>query len=117
MSKLLDLIDRLSAPSEEEAQLLQAREVASRTEDLLATRGWCLWECEALNQDIIVVARDELIDGYPQGYPVYTRGELELLSNVGESTRLLVHEVKKITRAVVMDVTQEVSRVANSKMS
>ncbi|MCL0058736.1 hypothetical protein M1O47_03545 [Dehalococcoidia bacterium] len=92
-------------------RLLQAQDVAERTRDLLATRGWCLWECSALNGDVIVVTKDELIDGYPRGYPVYTRAELELLSNTNVSTKLLVHEAKRITRAIVMGVGDAKQRV------
>lgn len=102
--------------SQEEGEtpgLFQAREVAKRTKELLATRGWCLWECNTLNEDIIVVTRDELIDGYPQIYPIYTQAELELLSNTGEFTKLLVHEAKKITRATVVNIKTEHAKWIN----
>lgn len=114
MSKLLDLIDRLSTPLEEVEmpRLLQAREVARRTKDLLATRGWCLWKCNT-PEDIIVVTRNKLIDSYPQGYPIYTQAELELLSNTGEFTKLLVHEAKKITRATVVNIKTEHAKWIN----
>lgn len=91
-------------------QLLQAQEVAKRTKQLLATQGWCLWACNTLNKDIIVVTRNELIDGYPQRYSVYTQAELELLSNTGAATKLLVHEAKKITRAILVGVTDAKQR-------
>lgn len=58
--------------------LAQAEEVARRTREFLATRGWCLWKCSVLNGDIIVVVRDVTVAGYPE-FPVYTVAELEEL--------------------------------------
>jgi len=87
-------------------QINQAREVAQRTEELLATKGWCLWKCSVLNGDIIMVARDELATGYPEGYPVYTEAELEELfrDGVSQATLRLVHEAKKLAGAIVVGV-------------
>ena len=82
-------------------RLLQAQDVAKRTSDLLATRGWCLWEC-ATGPARIVILRDELVAGYPTGYPTYTEAELTLLSTAGDRTKRLVDEAKKITQAVVI---------------
>ena len=53
------------------AALVQAKETAQRTRELLATQGWCLWECSALGGEIITVVLDENMEGVPKGYPVY----------------------------------------------
>jgi len=71
--------------------------VAMRTRQLLDGRGWCLWQCSALGDDAIVVARDETVKGFPAGLPVYTEAELEEISQAADSTIHLVHEAKKLT--------------------
>jgi len=82
--------------------LEQAQEVAKQTSELLNTPGWCLWKCRALNDEVIVVTRDELVSGIPGGYPVYTEQELEYLLEADDSTLRLVHEAKKQAGAVVI---------------
>jgi len=86
-----------------EEELRQARETASVSE-LLATRGWCLWQCRALEGEVIVVLRDELVDGFPTGYPTYLEQELEYLLEASDSTLRLVHEAKKLAGATVTGV-------------
>ena len=83
--------------------LAQAEEVARRTSELLDKQGWCLWKCSALDDDIVVVCRDEADGGYPTGYPIYMEGELEKLSQDGinDKTLRLIHEAKKLTGARV----------------
>jgi len=96
---------------DEDAALSDAREVARRTREYLATSGWCLWQCHTLDGEVIVVARDENVHGIPDGYPVYTEDELEkLFSNgIGDSTLRLVHEAKKLAGAVVVSVEDTVT--------
>lgn len=91
---------------DEDAALSDAREVARRTREYLATSGWCLWQCHTLGEEVIVVAKDENVHGIPDGYPVYTEDELEkLFSNgISDSTLRLVHEAKKLAGAVVVGV-------------
>lgn len=78
-------------------QIKQAREVARRTRELLATKGWCLWKCITLGGEVIAVVQDESVEGVPEGYPVYTELELEELfkDDVSGVTIRLVHEAKK----------------------
>lgn len=80
-------------------------ETAEWTEELLATRGWCLWECSALNGDTIVVVKDESVIGYPKGCLTYTVAEINMLFGVGKpvssNTLKLVHEAKKLAGAKV----------------
>lgn len=87
----------------EATALAQAEEVAWCTRELLATRGWCLWKCSTLGDEVIAVIREDLIEGVPQGYPVYTELELEELcqDNVNDATLRLIHEAKKLARAKV----------------
>jgi hypothetical protein len=86
-----------------EEELRRAQERASSNE-LLATRGWCLWRCRALGDEVIVVLRDELVDGFPAGYPTYLEQELDYLLEVGDGTLRLVHEAKKLAGATVTGV-------------
>jgi hypothetical protein len=87
-----------------EEELRQAQEAAARTRELLETRGWCLWRCRALDDEVIVVLRDELVGGFPAGYPMYLEQELECLLEVDDSTLKLIHEAKKAAGATVTGV-------------
>ena len=50
------------------------------------------------------MVRNELVEGVPEGCPVYTRAELEELSqgNVSKETLRLVHEAKRLAGAKVI---------------
>lgn len=90
--------------------LARAEETARRTRELLNSQGWCLWECSTLGGDIIAVVRDELVEGVPEGYPVYTEAELEELcwADVSEATLRLTHEAKKLAGTrVTVEVTNK----------
>jgi hypothetical protein len=89
-----------------EEELRQAQEAATRTRELLETRGWCLWRCRALDDEVIVVLRDELVDGFPAGYPTYLEQELECLLEVGDSALKLIREAKKLAGATVTGVAK-----------
>ena len=82
----------------------EAAAVARCTEQLLATQGWCLWQCQALGGEVIVIAGDQGIEGMPQCYVVYTDGDLRELFGEGRSvdtaTLRLVHEARKHGAAV-----------------
>lgn len=82
-------------------------EEAAQTRELLETRGWCLWRCHALENEVIVVLRDELVDGFPAGYPTYLEQELECLLEVDDSTLKLIHEAKKLAGATVTGVEKQ----------
>jgi hypothetical protein len=87
-----------------EEELRQAQEAATRTHELLETRGWCLWRCRALGDEVIVILRDELVSGFPSGYPTYLEQELESLLEVDDCTLKLIHEAKKLAGATVTGV-------------
>ncbi len=93
-------------PLQKEDEPQPAEVVAECTRELFATRGWCLWKCSALGGEVICVVQDELVEGVPEGYPVFTKAELEELCQDGVSgaTLRLVHEAKKIAGAVVVSV-------------
>ena len=100
-------------PVKKEAEPQPAEVVAERTRELLATRGWCLWKCSTLDGEIIAVARDGLVNGIPDGYPVYTGAELEELfwADVSEVTLRMIHEAKKLAGAkVTTEVTTKVAK-------
>lgn len=87
-----------------------ALETVKRTKELLDFQGWCLWQCNMLDGGTVAVVRDELVEGVPQGYPVYTEAELEELfeDDISEATIRLVHEAKKLAGA---KVTTEVTNL------
>jgi len=80
--------------------------VETTTEELLATQGWCLWQCSALDDEIIALVRDASVKGVPEGYVVYTKAEMEEIGRfkVPQSTIRLVHEAKKRASATVISV-------------
>lgn len=84
--------------------LTQAQEVGRRTGEFLALRDWCLWKCEALDGDTILIA-DNFVEDLPDGYPIYAISELEILFGgdkpVSRNTLKLIHGAKKLARAKV----------------
>jgi len=99
-------LEQDAAAEGDPAALARAEETARRTRELLNSQGWCLWKCSALGGEVICVVQDELVEGVPEGYPVFTKAELEELCQDGVSgaTLRLVHEAKKIAGAVVVSV-------------
>lgn len=92
-----------AAPVVEPEEGLQLAEVvAERTYEQLATRGWCLWKCDVLGDDIIVVVRDELVQDIPEGYPVYTSQELFDLLDLDDAMVRMIHEAKKLGDASII---------------
>ena len=83
-----------------------AEEVAARTAESLDCPGWCLWQCEALDGEVIAVIDEALVENLPDGYPTYTIGELYRLLEVPDETLRLVHEAKK-HGAIIMQVQTE----------
>lgn len=82
----------------------QAGGVASRTADLLDTKGWCLWQCEVLGGEVVAIVRDEDVQGVPKGYVRYLESELkELFSDrlAGFDKFRVIHEAKRIFNAEV----------------
>jgi hypothetical protein len=67
------------------------------TMDLLASQGWCLWQCAALDDEVIALVRDESVKDIPQGYVVYTQAEMAEVGRfrVPQSTLRIIHEGKK----------------------
>lgn len=83
------------APESIESDIIKARRLAARTRELLDTKGWCVWECPRLNNDRLVIIRDEMVKGYPPGLSVYTEFDLERVGEMSEGTFRLFHEAKK----------------------
>ena len=92
-----------------EQKLAQAEHTVNRTCQLLDTRGWCKWQCEALGDDVVVIARDHKVTGIPAGLPVYTMQEFQHLFGgskpISRSTLRLAHEAKKLFGARVTSRT------------
>jgi hypothetical protein len=88
-----------SVLNKEVRQLRPAEEVAMLTRRLLGYQGWCRWQCEMLGGEIIIVVKNEMVRGYPEGLPVYTEREIVDLVDMGEDSVLLIHEAKKMDAA------------------
>lgn len=109
MKKLSDKVWGSPGPGEPAAAVVEkaaagpqpAEVVAEETRRQLEGQGWCLWRCSTLGDDVIVVARDELVTAYPTGYPVYLVQELEELLGASADTVRRIYEVKKLTEAVI----------------
>lgn len=91
------------AVKEPTAELLPAEAVVAETQELLEDPGWCLWRCSALANDVIVIVRDELVAGFPAGYPVYTTQELVELAAADEGMIRIAHEAKKLLGAKIQE--------------
>jgi hypothetical protein len=80
-------------------RVLNAARMASDTERLLSDRGWCLWRCESLDNDVIAVVRDDNIHDVYGTCITYTEEELRRLFNerrpVDLATLRLIHEAKR----------------------
>lgn len=105
----LDLLDEGARVAQ-----AQAEEVARRTREFLATRGWCLWQCETLGGDTILIVGDFAEpEELPAEYPVYTLSEIDILfgkdKSASHNTLRLVQEAKKLAEAKVT------SKVTNSE--
>lgn len=89
--------------TEEQAQVL-----SEKTLESLSEKGWCLWRCnDVLHGDVILVVDEQmkkegLVNGIPQGYPVYTLAELAGLIGASDSTVRLIHEAKKTAGAEIV---------------
>ena len=91
-----------------EQKLSQAEHTVNRTCQLLDTRGWCKWQCQALGDDVVVIARDDKVAGMPTGLPVYTMQEFQHLFGdskpISRPALRLTHQAKKLFTATVLSV-------------
>jgi hypothetical protein len=62
----------------------------------LEDRGWCLLRCGGVfGGDTIVLTANKLITGYPEGYPVYSTGEIAALLPLDDRLLQAAHRAKK----------------------
>jgi hypothetical protein len=74
----------------------EAEGVAQVTREKLSSQGYCLWTCRALRNETIVIVRDKTVGHYPDGYPVYTLEEIELLDDLDVKQMRLINHAKKL---------------------
>ena len=84
--------------------LEQAEYAAQETRRQLDSKGWCLWQCDALDGDTVAIVRDESVKGMPPGYAIYTEDELRKLTAMKSAPWRLVHAAKKLAGARVVQV-------------
>jgi len=70
-------------------------EVARQTRELLEKKGYCLWCCHQLNDEIVLVTQDERMADMPLKYAVYTLTELSMVAEMKVNTLRLIHAVKR----------------------
>jgi len=79
--------------------VMEAHRTAWDTEDILATQGWCLWQCDTLDGEVVVIIRDEGRSDIPHQYTRYTENEIHTI--FGHNHRInnahirLIHRAKK----------------------
>ena len=82
--------------------LEQAEYVAQETRRQLDSRGWCLWQCQALDGDTVAIVRDESVKSVPPGHAIYTEAELRKLTAMKSAPWRLVQAAKKLAGARVV---------------
>jgi hypothetical protein len=104
---VLEVKTNIPVPPEKETH---SGDTVDQTKSLLFTQGYCFWRCAALRDETIMVvdqARfDRLPSGAPEGYPLYTLGELEKIEPLPVGTIRLINAAKKAGGAVVISVTK-----------
>jgi hypothetical protein len=93
-------------PISEEIQMKIAMEAAQKTQELLELQGWCFWKCYNLDNETIVITRDENVGNCPAGYTRYTLNEVTQLcrDDINESGLHLIHRIKKEGAVIVTAV-------------
>lgn len=99
----------------QQEEIERARQVAARTQEYLDGRGWVIWACKFFGGEKIVVVRDQTIIGYPDGYPVYTDAELNLMQGWPDSSLRIVHETKKRESVYALPLFKEVKGGSHAK--
>jgi len=75
-------------------QIEVGREVIRKTLDSIEKKGWVMWKCAKLNNDLIVIVGEKNVKGYPSGYPIYTLKEIEMTAGMSPGTIKLIHAAK-----------------------
>ena len=73
-----------------------ARDLIHKSLRIIEEKGFVLWKCRNLNNDLVVIIKDNKTLNYPRGYPVYTLKELKEISGMGDSTIKLIHRIKVV---------------------
>lgn len=79
-----------------------AKVVGAAIKERLETKGWCKVRATLLNNDIIVVIRDEEVTDYPKGFPVYTDDEMKEVAHLTLDTIKRIHFLKKKTQCQIL---------------
>ena len=82
---------------EEERRVAHAQRTAWDTESILSNRGWCLWQCELLGNDVIAIVKDDNVQEVPGRYVTYTESELKQIftRRMNRVTLRIIHEAKR----------------------
>jgi hypothetical protein len=86
-----------------------AADVVSCTLEALDRRGWCLWKCQALGGETIVVTTCPGVFHYPPGYTVWSLEELDKVGKVAVAVLQRVQRFKKVMH-IEIDSVEEVKQ-------
>ena len=82
---------------EEQIRIAHALRTACDTESILSNKGWCLWQCELLGNDVIAIVRDDSVHEVPGRYVTYTESELRHIftSPLSHLSLRIIHQAKR----------------------
>lgn len=109
---IVDTIGELEQYVEEPPKPLDEMTIEERWNWEMKSQGWLLARFDEWLNDTIVIAADNQVSGYPEGYAVYTLKELDMLwfdrghpVQDGGSMHL-VHTAKKLAGAVIVSIVR-----------
>ncbi len=77
-----------------QAEQEAARDLVDRSKEIIEQKGWVIWKCANLKNDLIVVIKDSSLKNYPSGYPVYTFKDLNEIAGLSDRAIRTIHQVK-----------------------
>jgi hypothetical protein len=79
-------------------------EILNDTLSFIAAHGYCLWRCQAMGGQVIIIVDRDVPAGAPTGYPVYNLEELGKIEPLPASTIKLINTAKRLAGAIVTSV-------------
>ena len=93
----------------------EAEKTAIDTRAMINSRGYCLWTCQVLRGETILLVDADKCKDIPEpltAYATYNLRELDLLRDLPEGTLRLIHLAKKLGGASVESVIKKAGREA-----
>lgn len=77
-------------------------QVVEESQKQLDKKGWVMWRCTNFGDEHIIIVLDDMVTGYPKGYPVFTADEMEKVENMTSKQISAAIRVKKAMRAEII---------------